>query len=133
MKVTFDKDGYVSGWCMVGDNGGEDFDPPDDFDTFLDCFEAFRAEGGKLIFDAERAEANQKALTQAELRERRENECFPVINRGQLWYSALTHAQLRELRAWYLAWLDVTKTLTAPERPVWISAVDTSRIPPAPI
>lgn len=39
MKVTFDENGYVNGWCMVGDNGGEEYDPPEDFDSFLDnCF-----------------------------------------------------------------------------------------------
>ena len=39
MKVTFDENGYVNGWCMVGDNGGDEYDPPEDFDAFLDnCF-----------------------------------------------------------------------------------------------
>ena len=27
MKVTFDENGYVNGWCMVGDNGGDEYDP----------------------------------------------------------------------------------------------------------
>ena len=49
IKVTFDDGGYVSGWCMVGDNGGEEYDPPEDFDAFLDnCF-SFRLEDGKLF------------------------------------------------------------------------------------
>ena len=53
IKVTFDDGGYVSGWCMVGDNGGEEYDPPEDFDAFLDnCF-SFRLEDGKLIRDTE--------------------------------------------------------------------------------
>ncbi len=33
MKVTFDKNGYVNGWCMVGDNGGEEYDPPEENPT----------------------------------------------------------------------------------------------------
>ena len=36
MKVTFDESGYVNGWCMVGDNGGKEYDPPEDFDA--ECF-----------------------------------------------------------------------------------------------
>ena len=49
IKVTFDDGGYVSGWCMVGDNGGEEYDPPEDFDAFLDnCF-SFRLEDGNLL------------------------------------------------------------------------------------
>ena len=58
IKVTFDDGGYVSGWCMVGDNGGEEYDPPEDFDAFLDnCF-SFRLEDGKLIRDTEKEEAD---------------------------------------------------------------------------
>ena len=41
----------------------------------------------------------------------RERDCFPIINRGQLWYQTLTEDQLIELNKWYKDWLDVTKTL----------------------
>jgi hypothetical protein len=54
------------------------------------------------------------------LRQRRENECFPVINRGNLWYSTLTDDQRIELTAWYKAWLDCTDSLSAPEKPTWL-------------
>ena len=54
------------------------------------------------------------------LRIRREQECFSVINRGQLWYSILTEEQLAELQTWYKAWLDVTETKVIPEKPSWI-------------
>lgn len=58
MKVTFDENGYVSGWCMVGDNGGKEYDLPEDFDAFLDnCF-SFKLEDGKLIRDTEKEEAD---------------------------------------------------------------------------
>ena len=33
MKVTFDENGYVNGWCMVGDNGGTEVDVPEYFLT----------------------------------------------------------------------------------------------------
>ena len=54
------------------------------------------------------------------LRARRAAECFPVINRGQLWYDKLTAEQRSELSEWYEAWLDVTETMTVPEMPGWI-------------
>lgn len=133
MKVTFDENGYVNGWYMVGDNGGEEYDPPDDFDSFLDRFDVFKVVNGKLVLDAEKAETDRKALELATLRERRETECFSVINRGWIWYSCLTLTQWRELRTWYLAWLNVTNTLTVPDRPSWLDNVDTSRIPLTPL
>ena len=133
MKVTFDENGYVNGRCMVGDNGGTEVDVPEDFDMFLDRFSGFKLEDGKLVFDKEKDDADQLEAQQSNLRLRRETECFSVINRGWIWYSCLTLTQWRELRTWYLAWLNVTKTLTIPVRPSWIDNVDTSRIPLTPL
>ena len=109
MKVTFNENGYVNGWCMIGDNGGIELDPPEDFD------------------DADKLEEQK-----ADLRLRREAECFSYINRGYMWYSALTLLQWIELKRWYLAWLKVTETLTPPDKPSWIDSVDTARIPDTP-
>ena len=59
MKVTFDENGYVNGWCMVGDNGGKEYDPPEDFDAFLDnCF-CYKVSEGKLVRDTEKEKSNQ--------------------------------------------------------------------------
>lgn len=55
-----------------------------------------------------------------ELRRRREQECFSVINRGYLWYMQLSDAQLKELNGWYTAWLDVTETQIIPQKPEWM-------------
>lgn len=44
------------------------------------------------------------------LRTRREEECFPIINRGVLWYNLLTDEQKLELDKWYKKWLDITDT-----------------------
>lgn len=44
------------------------------------------------------------------LRTRREEECFPIINRGVLWYNLLTDEQRLELDKWYKEWLDITDT-----------------------
>lgn len=54
------------------------------------------------------------------LRAKRETECFPIINRGQLWYDTLTEAQKAELKEWYIAWLNVTDTLVIPNKPDWV-------------
>ena len=55
------------------------------------------------------------------LRIRRENECFSVINRGVLWYNTLTETQRLELDVWYKAWLNVTDTFIVPEKPSWLN------------
>ena len=81
MKVTFDETGYVNGWCMVGDNGGEEYDPPEDFDRFLDSFESFKLADGKLVFDSEKDDTNRLESEKASLRERREKECFSVVQK----------------------------------------------------
>lgn len=57
----------------------------------------------------------------AELRKRREIECFSVINRGKLWYNKITSEQEIELTNWYNAWLDVTETGVIPVRPDFIN------------
>ena len=54
------------------------------------------------------------------LRSRREHECFPYINRGDLWYRTLTESQKSELDTWYKAWLDITKTKVVPAKPSWL-------------
>ena len=55
------------------------------------------------------------------LRELRAKECFPVVNRGKLWYDCLSAEQLIELRDWYFNWLDVTETRTMPIAPSWLN------------
>lgn len=55
------------------------------------------------------------------IRERRANVCFPVINRGKLWYDSLTREQLNELKIWYKAWLDAPETLSIPASPTWLN------------
>lgn len=62
-----------------------------------------------------------EAIEINKLRAQRETECFPVINRGKLWYDRLTPEQEQELDAWYNAWLSVTETKVAPVAPSWIN------------
>ncbi|MBR2385235.1 MAG: hypothetical protein IKA99_06500 [Clostridia bacterium] len=54
------------------------------------------------------------------LRELRTKECFPIVNRGKLWYDCLTAEQISELNDWYFAWLNVTETKVIPTKPEWL-------------
>jgi hypothetical protein len=54
------------------------------------------------------------------LRARREEECFPIINRGQPWHALLTDEQRAELMTWYQAWLNVTTTKEVPLTPEFL-------------
>lgn len=63
------------------------------------------------------------SVQQQDIRKRREKECFPIINRGSLWYEKLSEEQDAELREWYQAWLDAPATLVIPDRPLWLEEV----------
>lgn len=55
------------------------------------------------------------------LRELREKQCFPVVNRGKVWYDRLSSEQLQELKDWYNDWLNVTETMIIPVTPSFIN------------
>lgn len=63
-----------------------------------------------------------------ELRLRRENECFSIVNRGQVWYENLSVVEKEELKIWYKKWLDITLTYIEgidieyiiPKKPTWL-------------
>ena len=54
------------------------------------------------------------------IRSRRERECFPIVNRGKLWYNLLTPEQYGELNKWYKDWLDAPETKIIPLKPKWL-------------
>lgn len=68
----------------------------------------------------EKTSAELLADKQNALRARREKECFPIVNRGQLWYEKLSQEEKAELDTWYTDWLNVTDTLIIPDKPLWI-------------
>lgn len=133
MKVTIDKDGYVIDWALVGDNGGVDVPEPDDLEEFMICATGYKVVDGMLQKDNTRDKEQRLEKHKEALRQQREAECFPVINRGWMWYSGLNLVQWLELKKWYLAWLNVTETLLIPERPTWLDTMNTSAIPDRPI
>lgn len=61
-----------------------------------------------------------KVLQAQLIRKEREKECFPIINRGALWYNKLSEEQKQELSEWYEAWLDAPATNVIPDKPLWI-------------
>ena len=85
------------------------------WDVYCTDRSAWQIENGKFIALKQQAELLADAL-----RNRRETECFPVINRGGLWYAKLTEAQREELSQWYEAWLDAPATGVAPQKPEWL-------------
>ena len=76
---------------------------------------------GKRIFKIVQKVESAAEETLDSLRMRREIECFSVVNRGELWYKTLTVENYLELKMWYQAWLDVTKTKVLPNKPSWLN------------
>jgi len=91
-----------------------------DFNKTLACknYHAWRVKDDKLVEDEYKKTPEEEIV--AELRRAREAVCFPIINRGQLWYATLTDEQTQELTEWYDAWLNVTETKTEPLKPEWL-------------
>lgn len=121
MKVLLNEEGYVESYALEGDlTAAIECSEPDDMVTFENHFASFRVRDGTLLLDTERLKALSDAEALTAFRAQRAVECFPIINRGQLWYNRLTAQQREELQNWYQAWLDVTQTLTVPVKPDWI-------------
>lgn len=121
MRIITDDRGMVLSFAFVGDLvGGTEVSEPKDMEQFLQRFYAYQLTDGELIYNADEYNAVQTEEQQRLLRKRRETECFAVINRGQLWYEGIPSKHKLELRQWYQAWLDVTKTMTVPECPAWL-------------
>lgn len=122
MQVLCDDRGFVLSFAFVGNLvDGTEVSDPEDLDLFMHQFYAFQLQDGKLVYDPTEYEKVQAEEQKENLRSRRETECFAVINRGQLWYEGISLSQLLELRQWYKAWLNVTTTLVAPEKPKWLT------------
>ncbi len=121
MLITL-KDGYVYSFALVGEiDGGIIVEKePEDMDHFFENSEAYKLVDGALVYDEDQNKQIIDAEIIDELRQRREKECFSVINRGQAWYNSLSSEQSAELQEWYQAWLNVTETKEIPEKPDWI-------------
>ena len=120
MKVMTDGNGYVENYVIVGGcpAGATEVEQPTDFDTLY--YNAYKLENGVLILDETRLAEIKAEEAKDDLRQQRSRICFPIINRGELWYNSLTSAQVTELSEWYQSWLDVTETKKVPDMPEWI-------------
>ena len=122
MKVWLNEQGYVGSYAFEGELlDAVEAAEPADLSHFEECFTAYRVQDGVLVFDDAQAAAEQAEAAKTAYRQRRQAECFSVINRGQLWYDTLSKGQLSELKNWYQAWLDGTHTQTIPDQPEWLT------------
>lgn len=105
-------------WYIVTaayENGGEDIskvlptEHKDAWDEYEDIYVY-------ILYTQEELTENEKN----KIRCWRARECFPIVNRGALWYNKLTAEQVAELSAWYEAWLDAPQTMTVPTKPEWV-------------
>lgn len=122
MKVLLNDQGYVESYALEGEllNSIETV-APQDVEHFENRFTSYRIRDGTLVFDDSRAAAEQTEAAKEAYRRLRQIECFPIINRGRLWYDTLSDEQLSELNNWYRAWLDGTDTQSIPDKPAWLN------------
>lgn len=122
MKVLTDENGYVYTYVTLGCDDWPEVEGPEDFDEeqFALEYRAYKVVNGKLVKDSDKLLNVLDEHKINELRYQRQSECFPIINRGTLWYEQLTKIQIEELNSWYKAWLDVTETGIIPDKPIWL-------------
>jgi hypothetical protein len=79
-----------------------------------------RTEQEKIFVYVPYTEQELKEIKINELKDKREIECFSVINRGILWYNKLDSEKIEQLEKWYNDWLNITETLIVPTKPDWL-------------
>ena len=122
MQIRINENGYVQSYAEIGNlTNGIEIEAPSDLEHFEVNFGAYQVKDGVLIFDEDKRSQLDNQHILDDLRFEREQQCFTIINRGQLWYEMLSETQVAELQLWYQAWLDVTETLLIPERPGWLT------------
>ena len=121
MFITLDKSKHIDSWSYGKNNDimieiDNSLMPKDWNENAL----YYKYEDGKLIFDENYKEQLDESVLISRLRKDRELKCFPIINRGYLWYKRLSNQQMKELDKWYAAWLDAPQTLIEPQTPQWL-------------
>lgn len=122
MQIVLNEWGFVENYALIGNiSSSIDVVEPDDINDFESNYGSYYlAEDGKLVKNNVRQiELENKQLLK-ELRYQREKQCFPIVNRGELWYGQLGAEQKEELNVWYQNWLDVTETKVVPVTPSWL-------------
>ena len=121
MQVLLEN-GYVVSYATVGilNDSIEIEITEDELTHFADHFLSYKYIDGKLVFDEVREEELKIESQKEQIRNDRAKTCFPIVNRGGLWYDLLTEEEKAELLDWYQAWLEAPETLVIPETPSWI-------------
>ena len=121
MQVYLDEQGYVNSYAIIGTlTDGIEVSELRDLTHFQEHFHSYKVVDGNLVFDENKESEAEKESFRQELRDKRNVECFAIIDRSPLWYDSLTSTQLKELKEWYEAWLNITDTLQIPEKPDWL-------------
>lgn len=83
-------------------------------------------EKGTIYQIQESTKPTEEEIVQ-ELRERRNAECFSIINQNfiingqsKTWFDTLTEEQKVDVQNWLQQWKDVTITKIIPEKPNWL-------------
>lgn len=121
MIIQLDQTGHVQGYADrlaegVTLSGGLEIDFEPDGDFYENYFQ-YLYQDGKLVKDGQTISEGQKER----IRARRQSECFPIINRGALWYKTLSQEQTASLEEWYRQWLDAPATGVIPGLPADIA------------
>lgn len=98
-----------------------------DDDTLYERF--FSTPGDRALFFEEDSIVEKDRIFPDELvllniRLRREEECFSITDRSQMWYNTVyvnfTDTQKQEFQDWYTAWLNAPETRVIPDKPDWL-------------
>lgn len=96
-------------------------------DTLYDRF--FSTPGNRALFFeesgiVEKARIFTDELVLQDIRIRRQEECFSIVDRSRAWYEAVyesfTDEQKTEFNNWYKAWLNAPDTRIIPKKPSWL-------------
>lgn len=122
VSVILDENGYIqrSGVNCLLENETLHFEVGEIPDDLFEHTKAYKVVDNTLVLDTSKIAEVEDEKELAELRQRREEECFSVINRSALWYVRLTEEQKAALDVWYQKWLDVTETREVPTPPSWL-------------
>lgn len=121
MKVFIrpNEEGYIHEFSLsdIGNASEAEIENFDDFDIH---YKSYKLVNGVITKDLDQLEVNRLEEQRQRIREQRDIECFPIINRGGLWYELLISQEKTELMEWYQAWLEATETLEIPMKPNWL-------------
>lgn len=115
MKIQVNENNFVENYVVLGESNvcNIEVEEPEGFSP--NNFQAWKYDGEKLVYDGEQAKVLQAERNKDGIRYERQRLCFPIINRGQLWYDTLYSYQKAALKDWYQAWLDAPETGIIPE------------------